>query len=487
MSFCSFSRDAAMFDVTPVENMFLLEYLPSAPEGFLRVYLYARMLCAHPELGGEIADMAKALRMEEDAVLNAFAYWEQQGLVEKLSDRPASYAMLPLRGGVAVREEADRDYYKYREFNSSLQEMFGSSELLEPRQYKLANDWLNVLGYTQEAALRILEYELCLPGGRKPASVFKRADKRAIEWAERGIHTLEEVEQAIAYDDKVYEMASTVLRQLSIKRSATANELDCVRRWIDEWHLTTEDVLAACAQTTKARAPSIAYLDAILKSRVESGPEENFDALKLILKELGAANAMPTPEQSKAYAAFMEQGFAPETVRLAAVQCAKKNKTRFEDLEWMLRSWGEAGVRTRDEAEHYIADMQRSTAEVLELFALAGLSRRPGMNDLELYAGWKRAYAPEMIRCAAELARGTRVPVKYMDKLLANWAKAGIATPEAARQVAAQIARDAISARQGGASRRSNYQGHEYTDKDFGKDFFYDLDGDDPDEGDDDK
>ena len=51
MPFCSFSEGAAMFDVTPIENMFLLEYLPTAPDGFLRVYLHARMLCLHPELG----------------------------------------------------------------------------------------------------------------------------------------------------------------------------------------------------------------------------------------------------------------------------------------------------------------------------------------------------------------------------------------------------------------------------------------------------
>ena len=39
MPFCSFSKDSAMFDSTSIENMFLLEYLPTAPDGFLRVYL----------------------------------------------------------------------------------------------------------------------------------------------------------------------------------------------------------------------------------------------------------------------------------------------------------------------------------------------------------------------------------------------------------------------------------------------------------------
>ena len=99
MPFCSFSEGAAMFDVTPIENMFLLEYLPTAPDGYLRVYLYARMLCLHPELGGELADVAKALHMEEEAVFNAFSYWERMGLVERLSDRPPTYAIRPLKGG----------------------------------------------------------------------------------------------------------------------------------------------------------------------------------------------------------------------------------------------------------------------------------------------------------------------------------------------------------------------------------------------------
>ena len=71
MPFCSFAQSAAMFDMTPIENLFLLEYLPTAPDGFLRVYLYARMLSLHPELGGGLDEMAAALNMTTDAVFNA--------------------------------------------------------------------------------------------------------------------------------------------------------------------------------------------------------------------------------------------------------------------------------------------------------------------------------------------------------------------------------------------------------------------------------
>ena len=473
MPFCSFSKDSAMFDSTSIENMFLLEYLPTAPEGFLRVYLYARMLSLHPELCDSIEDMARALHMEEDAVYNAFHYWEQQGLVEKLSDRPATYAMRPLRGGAVVASNMETDVYRYREYNSKLQAIFGSEELLSPRHYEKANDWLNVMGFSQEAALRMLEYMMRQGGGRKPDAVFKRANDRAVEWAERGIRTLEDVEREINYNESIYSMASAVMKQLAISRKPTANELDCVRRWIYEWKLTEEDVLAACAHTTKARSPSIAYLDAILKAKVDSGEGQHFETVKVILKELGASNIVPTPDQIRAYTALLEKGFEPEAVLLAAVQCARKRKNSFEDLEWMLGKWAEAGVRTRMQADKYVNDMQQATREVRSLLEAAGLTRRPTMDDLDRYEAWKQKYAMDMILCAAECARGARVPMRFMEKLLSEWQKAGIATPEAAKAQHAAF-KPAATATAAAKPNHMNYQQRPVTDDTYGKNSYSD-------------
>lgn len=471
MPFCSFSDGAAMFDVTPIENMFLLEYLPTAPEGFLRVYLYARMLCLHPELGGEIADVAKALRMDEDAVFNAFAYWEKQGLVERLTDRPPSYAIRPIRGG-DMQSEMDRDYYAYRDFNASMQDLFGAEHLLQPNQYKLANDWLNVLGMSQEAVLKLLEYEL-KHGGKQPASVFKRADKRAAEWADRGIRTLEDVEKAIAYDDRVYSMANMVMKQFSLRRHATVNELDCVRRWIGEWKLTEQDVLDACAQTTKSRSPTIGYLDAILRERAQTGGDDSFERTKDVLRELGAPQAVPTPEQVKKYRAWLDQGFEVEALQLAAKRCAGKGWHKFESLEDMLEQWAAEGVYSHAAAEAYLARMRQSYLEALNVMQAAGLSRRPGAEDMKRCEAWKARFAPEIILFAAECARGMGKPMLYMEKVLASWEREGVSTLEGAREAreratAASKAKDAP--RQQAAP--SNFQQRSYTKQETDKDYF---------------
>ena len=481
MAFFSFAEGSAMFDSTPIENMFLLEYLPIAPEGYLRVYLYARMLALHPELGGDMAEVASALRLEEDAVYAAFTYWEQQGLVRRLTDRPPTYELLPVRAeGTTASNPMERDYYAYRDFNASLQALFGA-KVIESHEYRLANDWLNVLGYDQDAVLKLVEYGIRTSRSRTPSpvSVFKRVDKLAAAWADRGCRTAEDVERAIAREEGVTPVARAVCKRFALRREPTLDELDCVKRWVEEWHFTEEQIIEACEQTTKSRAPSFAYLDAILKSRREDHGGALREELSAALKELDAMQSQPTPDLLRSYAALREAGFEAETVRLAAIQCRRKKKTRFEDVEWMLNRWGEMGLFTHEAAEAYLNDMNAKAARVRRLLETCGLERRPKLDEIQLYALWREHHGEDVIDYAAECARGMQVPMKYMDKLLEDWRANGIDTVEAARE--RHEASRAVKSQGGPAGvPRTNpaldYQQREYSEEDFGEDFYIDLD-----------
>lgn len=473
-----FAAESAVFDSTPIENLFLLEYLRDAPETFLRVYLYARMLALHPELGGDLAQTAQALRLDEDTVYQAFQYWEQQGLARRVSDRPPTYELVPMRSAdLAAANPMERAYYVYRDFNASLQELF-KTHAIESHEYGIANDWLNVLGYDQDAALKLVAYGIRTSRVKdpNPRSVFKRMDKLAVQWADRGLRTAEDVERAIAEDEGVYPVAQAVLKQLGISRKPTKPELECVKRWTGEWGLSQDEVLAACGETTKSRSPSIAYLDAVLKNR-RGGEGEHWKALSEVLRELDAAQTAPTPDQLKAYDALLEQGFEPETIRLAAVQCHRRRKLRFEDVQWMLEKWAGLNLFTAEAAGAYIADMQQKARRVRALLDACGLERRVTADDLALYEEWRKAHDEAVIDHAAACARGTQLPMKFMNKLLADWQAAGVKTV-----AQAEAQRQAIRARRpaGGASAAANpaldYAQREYKEEDFGDDFFVDLD-----------
>ena len=74
-------KDFFLLD-TKVENIFINEYMPSAPGDFVKVYLYASMYAEH---GLEITEkaIAKQLGLSEEKVREAWEYWEERGVIRK--------------------------------------------------------------------------------------------------------------------------------------------------------------------------------------------------------------------------------------------------------------------------------------------------------------------------------------------------------------------------------------------------------------------
>ena len=432
MAFLSFDHGAVLYGSTPVENMFLMEYLPSAPDDCLRVYLYARLLCAYPEQDAAeagVADVARALRLTDEAVEEAFRYWEREGLVRRLSDRPPTYALLPMRG-VAQPSEMDRQYYQFRDFNAALQRLFG--DVILHGEVEIPQEWVTVFGYTAEAALKIVEYGLGdLRLSRKtPRKTLRKLDNIAREWRERGARSLADVERFIAEKNGDMGMAEAVLKRFGLRRRPTEDELALAHKWRG-WGFDTEAVLAACGETTKASNPSFAYVDRVLEGRYLQ-TDANFAALREVLRELGASS-LPTPETLRRYALFLAEGFEAGTVLAAAIALNAQNRHRFEDLERLLTQWAEKGLFRADAAEAYLQRQRALQAEMIVLLRAAGSDRTPGYSDIALFEGWKARFSPEMLRLAAEQSRGKGAAVGAIDKLLSAWEKEGVSTPEQAR------------------------------------------------------
>ena len=72
MALCSFAENQTMLGVTPVENLFIQEYLPHASGDYVRVYLYGLMQCYYPAADMTIERTARILELSEDVVMSAF-------------------------------------------------------------------------------------------------------------------------------------------------------------------------------------------------------------------------------------------------------------------------------------------------------------------------------------------------------------------------------------------------------------------------------
>ena len=84
----AFDEQYTMFDVTPVENQFILEQLPEAKGDYVKVYLYGLMHCYHPREDVTPEAMSRELNIPVEDILLAFRYWERHGAVRRISDHP---------------------------------------------------------------------------------------------------------------------------------------------------------------------------------------------------------------------------------------------------------------------------------------------------------------------------------------------------------------------------------------------------------------
>ena len=222
MAFCAFDDSAALFDSTPVENMFITEYMLRAPGDFVKVYLYALMLCYHPTPRMSLSSMARDLDMTEEDVERAFKYWARDGLVRQVGDNPVSFTLFNLKQLTLTRAENPGDKLYNQKFIEEAERIL--KRTLQPEEINLINDWIQVLELPEEVVLMLLQIEMENSRGRVSISI---AGRRAKEWAQSGIRTVDDVEKIVVMGREREQQLRKLLARLGQRR--TPSEEMCIR------------------------------------------------------------------------------------------------------------------------------------------------------------------------------------------------------------------------------------------------------------------
>lgn len=364
MALFGFGDQYAMFDATPVENLFIQEYMLRADGDFVKVYLYGLMQCYHPVGSASIATVARDLQLDEARVENAFGYWERLGLVRRVGDNPVSYVFMNLKQIELMRSQGDDGLYRYADFNNSLQSLFGADRLLHPQDFEKVYDWIEGLGLPQEVVLMLVSDYIRRTGKKK--FLFKSLDKTAREWAEAGIRTIADAEERTRQGGEQALALKQVYKKLGKRHAPSEPDEAMYLKWTREWGFDLPAILEACEETTKG-SPTMGYVDGILRrfhgqglhtaKEIRTGlidQQALDDRVKKLLSEMGFRGTGPTDDSRALYRKFVEQGFSEETIALAAQRVARKRGT-LDALEKTLGIWREAGVFGVEAARAYLA------------------------------------------------------------------------------------------------------------------------------------
>ena len=438
MPMFGFDEQYAYYGVTPVDNQFILEYLPNATGDAVRVYLYGLMQCYHPQQAMDIAQMARELSLTEEAILSAYRHWERKGLVRRIADNPPAFRYVSIKqltmtgGAVPVDHE-------YEAFASAVYGLFGNDRRLHGAEMSRCYEWVEEMGLPAEVVVYLIR-EMIAQHGKTVA--IKTIEKRAAMLAEEGVKSVEDADAVLTRDKAVWDGSRAVLRRFGKRRSPSEDEQTMYRTWHVDWGFSQEDILAACAETVKGE-PTFAYLGGILSrlraqqktTGVEAALREEQEAaapLKALLKVMKLQNVTINAGTLAVYA-DMRALYPDNIILMAGRECAKRGAD-FEGVMTTLKAWKRNGLQSAEDVNRYMKQVDDANDFLQMIYEVMGVTAKPNAADRKLAKKWLEEYAFDMgfiTQCAA-WAIGKEKPMLYLDAVLTSMRGKNITTIEAA-------------------------------------------------------
>ncbi len=261
---------------THVENLFISEYMPSAPENAVKVYLYALM---HAEQNIPLSDaaLAKTFGMTPDEVAEAWSYWQKCGAVRRTLrslERPGDYdtEFLSIKESVFGRRtesnnparEAAPFVMDDAVFSKLIRDIEAEAKrLLEGREPEEIASWISEYG--MEPDLILLGYRYCTQRGKSNRCRYVGAVLK--DWMAKGLTTAALAQDSLDADDRHYKFYRAVMKEMGFNRSASEPEKRIMDTWFDDMGCSLDDVKDAIKKTTGISNPNINYVNTILVAR----------------------------------------------------------------------------------------------------------------------------------------------------------------------------------------------------------------------------
>ena len=259
---------------TDVENIFINEYMPTAPGEYVKVFLYG-LLYSKGQEEMTARELAKHLQMTEKQVEDAWNYWEQLGIVSKkyiINTNEYDIEFKNLRalmysGGLepikVVQEE------KTPLVNDTLRDLVYSVEqslgrAMSPSESMEVASWIEEVGATTEVIMGAVDY--CMEKGKRGINYMAKV---VLQWTKDGFKTKEDVKNHLNSLEARYGNYKKILQALGLNRAATEAERDMIDSWFDEMDYNMDRVMDACVKASFISSPNIRYVNKVLENWYE--------------------------------------------------------------------------------------------------------------------------------------------------------------------------------------------------------------------------
>ena len=205
MPFSSLSKDALINNSTIIDNMFITDFMPSADEIAVKVYLYGLVQCADKIANNNSLDSAcLALGVERKQIVDSLKYWEQVGAIRITKENPLEFEYLPIKTITQKPRKYNAD--KYQDFVSQIENMI-LSRALTPNELLKYIEVVEDYKISTDGLLLIAKYCVDTKGQNIHTNYILTVAKA---WANEGVKSVEQVEEKL----KEMEAQPEVMRQV---------------------------------------------------------------------------------------------------------------------------------------------------------------------------------------------------------------------------------------------------------------------------------
>lgn len=429
---CSFAKEFSTAGFTDVENQFIREYLPVSSGDAVKVYLYGLFLCKNPQIDNSLEEFAEVVHLPVDELLSILAYWEEFGLLSVLSKDPLNITFFPVKSTASTKLRKYKPE-KYTDFNKELQQII-SGRMISTHEYQDFFDLMEVRGIKPDAMIMLVKYCVDMKGDRIGHAYIAKVAK---DFSNRGITSVESVEKELsAYVLRTGEI-NKIFKALSIKRLPDIEDSELYKKWTEDMHFDTENVVFAASKLKKG---NMAKLDAFMnelysmksfsKQEIENYAEKKqqvYDLAIKINKALSVYEEVIETVVNTYTNKWLSYGFNDETLLFIASRCFKAGKNTLPQMDKFVEYLHERGFIDLSSVGDYFDSQKRNEEFIAKMLTVAGINRRPNPWDKENLATWKGwNLSEDMILEAAKLSAGKSSPIAYMNAVLSNWKNNGV-------------------------------------------------------------
>ena len=441
MSFCKFSPSYQTSNKTIVDNTFINEFLPKAPDMCVKIYLLGLSKCSSPDDSeNSLSYFAETLKICEDDVISLFKYWEDLGIVQVLSTNPIEIRYLPINSNTASIKKYKVD--KYTDFNIQVQELF-DKRMVMPNEFTEFYDLMERKHMEQSALLELIRYCVNYKGFNLSPNYVITVAK---DWIREGVLTLDAVKAKIEElgiaDDKM----SLILSAMGSKRKVQLEDKELLTKWLSSYGFELNVIIFVIKNLkTKKRRLDVNVLDDYLSKyyemRLMSIPEiENYEKEKenlyfiaiTINKELGIFYEDLTKEIDTYIMSWLNMGYDAETLKTIANNCFLSSIKTLEGLNNIINKLYKLGIVNLKAYQQYLNDNLAVDKKIKEVLENMNLTRNVNNMDRNFYRTWTVdwGFSHEVILYGASLSSGKNNAIQYLNKILSNWNANGAKTLE---------------------------------------------------------